>query len=203
MATRVRNARGEGLRLRDELLAAATRLLDSGDPTAVSLRGVAREAGVAAPSVYSHFVDLDALLLAVVEHHLADLRRAVAAAAGSTASGGADPVARLRAAALAYCRWGVDHAGAYEAVFGGRAARLLSERESAAVTDGEAMLTHLGELVAAVPGVGAQEVPGLVLTGWTGLHGCVSLRTGKPGYPWPPLVDHVDLVLHGLLGRAA
>ncbi|WP_380164126.1 TetR/AcrR family transcriptional regulator [Jannaschia sp. R86511] len=194
MAVRVRNPRGEGLRLREELVLAAGRLLESDDPTAVTLRGVAREAGVAAPSVYGHFADLDALLLAVVEHHLARLRREVEAVTG------ADPEARLRAASLAYCRWGVEHAGAYEVVFGGRALRLLSEQESAAFADGEAMLTHLGDLLAALPGVTAPQVPDLVLAGWTGLHGCVSLRTGKPGYPWPPLPAHVDLVVDGLLG---
>lgn len=82
MAVRVRNARSEGRRLHDELVGTATRLLASGDPTAGSLRGVARETGVAAPSVYGHFVDLDALLPAVVQHHLADLAAPVAALPG-------------------------------------------------------------------------------------------------------------------------
>lgn len=198
MAVRVRNPRGEGLRLRDELVRATSRLLES-DPGDVTLRGIAREAGVAAPSVYGHFDDLDALLRAVVEHHLGELRREVEAAAASAG----DPVTRLRAAALAYCRWGVEHAGAYGVVFGGRAVRLLTEQESAAFVHGEAMLAHLADLLADVPGVAAHEVPERVLVGWTGLHGCVSLRTGKPGYPWPPLDEHVDLVLAGLVGGSA
>ena len=187
---------------------ATSRLLAGGDPAAVTLRGVAREAGVAAPSVYGHFEDLDALLLAVVEQHLSQLRAAVEAAAGD------DPADRLRAACLAYAGWGVEHPGAYAVVFGGRAVRLLSAQESAAFADGEAMLAHLRDLVAALP-PGPGEGPGhasgpedaagpsveqTAMAVWTGLHGCVGLRTGKPGYPWPPLAEHVDLVLATLLG---
>ncbi len=48
---------------RADLLAAAAALLErEGTVAAVSLRGVAREAGVSAPAVYGHFADLDRLL---------------------------------------------------------------------------------------------------------------------------------------------
>src|ERR687885_534264 len=58
---RTANPRGAGTRLRDELLDAATRLLDAGGRDAVlTLRGVAREAGGAAPRVYPHLPDLHA-----------------------------------------------------------------------------------------------------------------------------------------------
>ncbi|OBK87951.1 hypothetical protein A5649_16845 [Mycolicibacter heraklionensis] len=54
--------------LRDEILAAAVRVIDGADSEAeVSLRGIAREAGIAAPSVYAHFDDLDRVLEAVAE----------------------------------------------------------------------------------------------------------------------------------------
>ncbi|WP_336923431.1 TetR/AcrR family transcriptional regulator [Aquipuribacter sp. SD81] len=196
-ARRTRNARGEGARLRTELLAAASRLLAGGDPAAVTLRAVAREAGVAAPSVYGHFPDLDALLLAVVEQHLAELRAAFDAAV----AGPGHAEERLRAGALEYCEWGLRHPGAYAVVFGGRAVRLLTEAEAVAFEDGEAMLDSLGALVARLPGVAAADVAGLRLAAWTGVHGVVSLRSGKPGYPWPPLADHVTAVLTGVLPR--
>ena len=67
-STRRRNQRGHGALLRDEILAAATRLIDTAQNEAeVSLRGIAREAGIAAPSVYAHFADRDEVLLAVAE----------------------------------------------------------------------------------------------------------------------------------------
>ncbi|ART73703.1 TetR family transcriptional regulator [Mycobacterium dioxanotrophicus] len=55
--------------LRDEILSAATRVIDVAQTEAeVSLRSIAREAGIAAPSVYAHFEDRDQVLQAVVQN---------------------------------------------------------------------------------------------------------------------------------------
>src|SRR5215213_7639388 len=74
---RQRNAHGSGQRLRQELMDAADRLLAAGaTPESLSLRAVAREAGVAAPSVYLQFESKEALVDAVVAkrfQQLADL----------------------------------------------------------------------------------------------------------------------------------
>ncbi|BBZ25093.1 MULTISPECIES: TetR/AcrR family transcriptional regulator [Mycolicibacter] len=65
---RRRNLRGHGALLRDEILAAAVRVIDGAESEAeVSLRRIAREAGIAAPSVYAHFADLERVLEAVAE----------------------------------------------------------------------------------------------------------------------------------------
>lgn len=65
---RRRNLRGHGALLRDEILAAAVRVIDGADSEAeVSLRRIAREAGIAAPSVYAHFDDLERVLESVAE----------------------------------------------------------------------------------------------------------------------------------------
>lgn len=54
--------------LREEILSAATRVIDGADSEGeVSLRRIAREAGIAAPSVYAHFADRDRVLEAVAE----------------------------------------------------------------------------------------------------------------------------------------
>ncbi|MGB3892696.1 MAG: TetR/AcrR family transcriptional regulator [Mycolicibacter sinensis] len=66
--TRRRNLRGHGALLREEILAAAARVIDGADSEGeVSLRRIAREAGIAAPSVYAHFEDRDRVLEAVAE----------------------------------------------------------------------------------------------------------------------------------------
>ena len=53
---RARNPRGSGDRLREEIVEAGIRLVDeTGDSAALTLRGVARAAGIAAPSIYQHF----------------------------------------------------------------------------------------------------------------------------------------------------
>ncbi len=73
-ARHLRNPRGEGDRLRQELITAANRLLRSGETIeSLSLRAVARAVGIAATSVYLHFDDKASLLLAVYQRHFADL----------------------------------------------------------------------------------------------------------------------------------
>ncbi|ELS51130.1 TetR/AcrR family transcriptional regulator [Streptomyces viridochromogenes] len=55
---RVRNRWGQGDRLRDEVLAAAGRLLgELGGVEGLTLRGVAGAVGVAPSSIYAHFAD--------------------------------------------------------------------------------------------------------------------------------------------------
>lgn len=64
-AKRQRNQRGEGSKLRLEVLEAAMRILDRAPASTLSLRMVAREAGVAAPSLYRQFEDASALMKSV------------------------------------------------------------------------------------------------------------------------------------------
>src|SRR3954469_6780992 len=75
---RGRNPRGQGERLREDIVSAALRMLDDlADDQALSLRAVAREVGIAATSVYIHFADRDALVLAALERCHADLIRGI------------------------------------------------------------------------------------------------------------------------------
>ena len=189
---RTANPRGAGVRLRDELLDAATRLLDAGGRDAtLTLRGVAREAGVAAPSVYAHFADLDELVVELIRRHLAELagtvRDAVRAAGG-------DPERQLRGAAHAYVRWGLERPGPYTVVFEGRALRQLTRDEELGLAAGDDLLDDLVALLAALPRPPADPAAA-ALGVWSGLHGVVSLRTAKPAYPWPALDAHVDAVI--------
>src|SRR6478672_4202112 len=185
------NPRGAGVRLRDELLDAATRLLDAGGRDAtLTLRGVAREAGVAAPSIYPHFADLDALVLELIRRHLADLTTAVRAAVAA-ADG---PVHALRNAAGAYARWGLERPGPYTVVFEGRALRQLTRDQELGLSAGEDLLADLVALLRALPRPPADVATAAVAL-WSGLHGVVALRTAKPAYPWPPLEAHVDAVV--------
>jgi AcrR family transcriptional regulator len=190
---RAANPRGQGARLREELIDAATRLLRAGGRDAeLTLRGVAREAGVAAPSVYAHFADLDELAVELIRRHLADLGAALARTAART--GARTAPERLRAIAKAYVRWGLDNPGPYIVVFEGRALRQLSTADERALTAGVDLLGALAELLAALDPAPAD--PQLAAVGvWTALHGLVSLRTAKPAYPWPGLDRHIDAAL--------
>ncbi len=189
---RLANPRGQGALLRGELLDAASRLLErDGRDAVLTLRAVAREAGVAAPSVYPHFADLDELVIALVEHHLQGLAAAVGRAA-LRAEG--DPAGQLRAVAHAYVRWGLAHPGPYTVVFEGRALRQLTTEQERAMTADSGLMASVVTLVAALPPSGADpELTALAL--WTSLHGVVALRLSKPAFGWPSVRRHVDAVL--------
>jgi AcrR family transcriptional regulator len=199
------NPRGQGGRLRDELLNAASGLLAAGGrDTELTLRSVARAAGVAAPSVYQHFADLDELMLALVRHHLADLAAAIDAALDDAALDNASDQpasAALEVMAHAYVRWGLDHPGHYTVVFEGKVLRHLTYEQEAALLAGTDLFERFAMLTAAATGaIDAPIDPGtdpqLVATAlWTCLHGLVALRIAKPAYPWPPLDEHVNAVL--------
>src|SRR3954467_10582173 len=97
---RVRNRRGEGARLRDDIVAAAVELLDEhGDESAITLRSVARRVGIAAPSIYRHFPDQPAIMLAVVQQAYAELNERLLAARDAA---GPDPRRQLFALGSTY-----------------------------------------------------------------------------------------------------
>ena len=81
-SARPRNPRGSGVRLHDEIVAAAIALIDgTGDPASLTLRGIARRAAITAPAIYAHFPDLAAIITAVLARSFwEELRHAVKAA---------------------------------------------------------------------------------------------------------------------------
>jgi AcrR family transcriptional regulator len=84
---RTRARRGEGERLRGQILEAAERLLvEAGDEQAVTIRDVAEAVGVTPPSVYLHFADKDELLFAISERNFAELDRVTEEAAADKGS---------------------------------------------------------------------------------------------------------------------
>ena len=212
-SVRARNPRGQGARLRAELIAAADRILaETGDVNGLSLRAVAREVGIATPSIYLHFPDKAALVQAVLAARFAQLEDAVRSAV-LEASG---PAEHLRAGCLAYCRFATEHPNAYRVLFGRRPA--ASPLASPAIGQHELTDTSKGPrggftgaaafgfLVDGVQacmqaGIARPDDPFRVATNvWTALHGIVSLRGTAPHFPWPPLGRQLDDVLTGLVG---
>ncbi len=108
--------------LRRVLLEAAQRLVAREGPAQVSLRSIAREAGVSHAAPYHHFADREALLAAVAASGFEGLRSAMHAAAA--APGAADPLSRLQAAGVAYVAFAVANPEIYRLMFSG----LLSDR---------------------------------------------------------------------------
>lgn len=111
---RARNERGAGERLRADLLAAADAVLDrTGDPAAVTVRGVAAAVGVAPNAVYLHFADREALLDEVAIARL----DACTAAIREAVDGIDDPLEALYAGHETYCRLALERPGHYRLLF--------------------------------------------------------------------------------------
>src|SRR5579862_9555600 len=103
---RSRSRRGQGDQLRDEILAAAERILiDTNDESALSIRAIASAVGVTPPSIYLHFADRNDLVFAVCERQAEQVDRVMEEAAEA----GTDPWDRIRCRGHAYMRWGLDN----------------------------------------------------------------------------------------------
>ncbi len=97
--------------LRSALLAVADRLIDEADAGAISLREVARRAGVSAPATYRHFRDKESLLAAVAKKGFDDFGQSIAEAM----AGAADPLAAM---GQAYVRFAVARPGRFRLMYG-------------------------------------------------------------------------------------
>ena len=183
---RPRAKRGEGDRLRAEILAAAERLLiQTGDEGAVSVRAIADAAGVTPPSIYLHFADKTELLAAVCEARFADFDRYLEEAAGAFD----DPLQALWARGRAYVRFGLENPEHYRLLFmtrpGSDGPPVALDRLPGLVAFG-----HLVEEVARCMDAGALAAgdPFLTATGlWSAVHGVTSLLIARPDFPWPDL----------------
>ena len=108
--------------LRRALVDAATRLVRRDGPAQVSLRQIAREAGVSHAAPYHHFSDREALLAEVARGGFEALGEALRR--GAADSAGAGPLARLQGAGVGYVDFAVENPEVYRLMFGG----LLSDR---------------------------------------------------------------------------
>jgi len=195
---RTRNRQGEGARLRQELIGAADRILSrTGDEEGLSLRAVAREAGVAAPSIYLHFADKRALVREVRRVRFAELVAAIDRAA-STAT---NPDDGLRAGCLGYCRFALDHPNAYHVLFG-NTTTLFHDDDGTDPPGMDAFFVLVNAVQSCMDGgtAPAGNAVRVSTNVWTALHGAVTLRQSVPTFPWPPIADEVEDILVGLVG---
>lgn len=197
-APRRRNARGEGNRLRDEIIGAAGALLsETGDPTQISLRGVARRVGIAPTSVYLHFPDVQQLALAVADRYFAEL----AAVQDAAEHGLADPQERLVARCRAYCRFGIEHPGHYRLMFRAELAPTiaLTFQEVPGRASYQALVDAVQRCAGSVGGRGTQDAERVATLIWSMEHGLVSLAISRPRFPWPPIDELIADAVRRLL----
>ncbi|HVF31543.1 MAG TPA: TetR/AcrR family transcriptional regulator [Acidimicrobiales bacterium] len=193
VARRPRAARGEGERLRGEILRAAERLLiDKGAADAVSIRGVATAVGVTPPSIYLHFADKDELIFAVCQQQFERLEELV----DEASVGIDDPLERLRKMGEAYVRFGVGHPEQYRILLMSKGDVSIDDFTKGSMPG----VTTFRKLMAAIEacmdaGIFRRQDVFLVATGiWSLVHGITSMRITLPEFPFAGeqrLLDHV------------
>jgi len=192
---RQRNPRGQGERLRDDIIEAASRLL--ADPAAppLTLRAVAREAGVAATSVYLHFDDIQSLVMAVAERRFGELVQLQDDARNQAA----DPCQRVRAGCLAYCEFGLRYQGHYQVMFANPLPMPadMAPDQFPGWKAFQQLINAVADCIGADPGDQQAFVTAQLI--WQQLHGLVSLRISRPRFPWPPLAETVTEAVDRLL----
>ena len=151
--------------LRAALVEAACELLHEGGTEALSLRAVARRAGVSAMAPYRHFADKDALLAAIAAAGFERFRGALAAADASAS----EPADGLVAQGVAYVRFACDDPRLFKLMFG--TAKPAGYPELSAAAD--AAYAVLAQRVATL--VSEKERADLTLAAWSLVHGLASL----------------------------
>lgn len=179
--------------LRAALLDATIAIVRQHGPAAVTLRDVARRAGVSEAAPYHHFESKAHLLLEAAAQGFAALSERLAAAG----AGHASAAGRLPVLGAAYVRFALDEPGYFRLLFGAHIDELVASPSkhpgvTAATQAGRAAASHLRTGVAAFiaetgTSIAARDLERLV---WAQIHGLAWLALESELHP-PPAVDEV------------
>jgi AcrR family transcriptional regulator len=188
--------RGEGDKLRDEILTAAEQLLlATGSEEAVSIRAVADAIGVTPPAIYRHFHDKSSLLFEVCGEHFERMDRFVV----ESSSHLDDPVEVLCQRAQAYVRFAEENPEHYRIMFMGRAT-LTPEQYADEMLVESGSFAHFVQCVEACIDAGRfrpelDDAFAVTLALWAMVHGLASLVVAKPDMPGPSVNERLHLLL--------
>lgn len=206
--------------LRQQILDASVGLIEAKGVGGLSMREVARQAGVSHQAPYHYFADREAILAAIAGEGFRRLRGALESARTPGAPGPAiagarsgarsrskktSAVARLEAGGRAYVEFARASPGYFRVMFRPELVDLAQHPEAQA--EARRAFAALEALVADLVTDGtvdANAAPALVLTAWSVAHGLASLildgplATGDPATA--PAADPVALVM-GTLTR--
>jgi AcrR family transcriptional regulator len=176
--------------LRAECVRAAVELLEESGATALSLRAVARRAGVSPAAPYRHYADREALVSAVAAVGYRELAGRLAAAHPSPSTPG-----QLASVAVAYVQFALDRPALFRIMFGEPCDRDNDERAGATA----AVSSYLRGIVERVfPDADAESMENAI---WALVHGLAFLHLdGKLDAPTPSVVaDRVTAAIQALL----
>lgn len=158
--------------LRQRILDTSRELLESEGLASLSLREVARRAGVTHQAPYHHFGDRETILAELVTEGFERLATQLAAANNRSN----DPRETLQAAFEAYVGFAIDHPGVFRVMF--RPELCDAARFPAAVAAGNRAYGELQRMVARVHG--PDEGQRLASLHWAQVHGLACLMVDGP-----------------------
>ena len=144
--------------------------------SSLSLREVARDAGVSHSAAYRHFTNKEDLLVAIAEQGFQQLGESLGAAARTHAG---DPAGALQAAGVAYVEFAVSHPEHLQIMFGGSIADANDYPSLVAATD--ETYGALSQTVAQASKSGqlrSGDDKMIALTCWATMHGLSQLIAG-------------------------
>ena len=187
------NARGQGERLREEIISAAVQMLgDLADDEALSLRAVARAVSISPTSVYL-YSSLIVTRWSGRPWNAAMRRWSRRRDEGEAAH--QDPALALRARILAQAAWVQEHPGLYKVMHESKVGMPFKE---VLFTRTTAAVQRCMDAGVASPGDAAT----VALDLRTAVIGMLSLRINEPDLPWPPFPEQADRFLAKVVGLA-
>ena len=182
--------------LRRALIEAGRRLLEREGSGALSLRAVAREAGVSAAAPYHHFKDRAALLYAVAHEGNVALNAAVAAAYEAGPPGHD----RIVAVGLAYVRFALESPALYRLMF--ETSRLYDHYADACEAEGQIPRLLAATFGASLPARRSDLDRHLAaIAGWAMFRGLAEVAQFRTLEPFKALLGGETAFLEAVLGR--
>lgn len=193
---RVRARRGEGDRLRDEILDVVEQLLvESGNADTVSIRAVSALVGVTAPSIYRHFEDKDAMVHAACERAFERFDQYLL----DSSAHATNALEVIHARALAYLQFAVANPGQYRVLF-----MTPDSHRHDKTTAFDAERSEMKGVVNIAEAIREAIETGLVqkhadpmemaIMLWSMVHGIASLRIAMSDVPWPDVEHQADML---------
>jgi AcrR family transcriptional regulator len=186
--------------LRRVLLDTALAMVEAAGPGALSLRELARRAGVSHAAPYRHFASREALIVALAEEGFIGLGQEMTA----LAAGEADPLRRFRALGVAYVRYAVAHPGHFKVMFSSELHEGPEHPELAAA--GTPTLQALIDAIAAGQATGvvrAGDPKALALPAWSMVHGLSMLLVDRQLAELGADTSEVDALAHAVIDVTA
>jgi len=158
-------------------------LVETGDQASVSIRAIAKAAGVTPPSIYLHFADKEGLLLEVCNRRFAEMNRRMDEAGAAHD----DPVEALGARGRAYIRFALENPEHYRVLMLTKGELREPGDEGGPAQGRIAFDSHVEAVTRCIEsGAFRPDDPfAAAIDLWAGVHGLSSLLITLPGFPWP------------------